>query len=79
MFELNTTLWALNVVLALGTIYAWYQFALVLARQCDTCSVDLKENPFRSKCFVGAIFFSLGFVLALNASLIQGLFNIIQA
>ncbi|MCR4330875.1 MAG: hypothetical protein NUV49_03280, partial [Patescibacteria group bacterium] len=66
MFDLNTTVYALVVVLALGTIYAWYQFALVLARQCDTCSVDLKASPFKSKCFVGAIFFSIAFVLALN-------------
>lgn len=74
MFDVITTLWALDVVLVLGTIYAWYQFALVLGRQCDTCSVDLKANPFKSKCFIGAIFFSLALILTLNASLLQGLF-----
>lgn len=74
MFDITATLWTLDVVLVLGTIYAWYQFALVLARQCDTCSVDLKANPFKSKCFVGAIFFSLALILAINASFLQGLF-----
>lgn len=74
MFDLNTTVYALIVVLALGTIYAWYQFALVLARRCDTCSVDLKASPFKSKCFVGAIFFSIAFVLALNTAFLMGLF-----
>jgi len=74
MFDLSTTVYALVVVLALGTIYAWYQFALVLARRCDTCSVDLKASPFKSKCFVGAIFFSVAFVLAVNTALLMGLF-----
>ena len=74
MFDLNTTVYALLIVLALGTIYAWYQFALVLARRCDTCSVELKASPFKSKCFVGAIFFSIAFVLALNTAFLMGLF-----
>ena len=74
MFDLSTTVYALVVVLALGTIYAWYQFALVLARRCDTCSVDLKASPFKSKCFVGVIFFSVAFVLAVNTALLMGLF-----
>lgn len=74
MFDINTTVYALIIVLALGTIYSWYQFTLVLARKCDTCSLDLKENPFKSKCFVGAIFFSIAFVLSTNAGLLLGLF-----
>jgi len=72
MFDINTTIYALVVILALGTIYAWYQFALVLGRKCDTCSVSLKTSPFKSKCFVGAIFFSLSFILALNAAFLIG-------
>ncbi len=74
MFDINTTVGALIIVLLMGTIYAWYQFILVLARRCDTCSLDLKENPFKSKCFVGAIFFSVAFVLSINAGLLLGLF-----
>jgi len=73
MFDINTTIWALVIVLSLGTIYSWYQFALVLARKCDTCSVGLKEGPFKSKCFVGAIFFSVSLVLALNAGFLVGI------
>lgn len=74
MFDINTTIWTLIIVLILGTIYAWYQFALVLARKCDTCSLDLKESPFKSKCFVGAIFFSIALVLSINAGLLLNLF-----
>ena len=68
-----TTVYTLLLVLALGTAYAWYQFALVLARRCDTCSADLKASPFRSKCFVGALFFSAALVLAINAAALLGL------
>lgn len=74
MFDINTTVYALIIVLALGTVYSWYQFALVLARKCDTCSPDLKESPFKSKCFVGAIFFSVALVLSINAGLLLNLF-----
>lgn len=74
MFDINTMIWTLIIVLILGTIYAWYQFALVLARKCDTCSLDLKESPFKSKCFVGAIFFSIALVLSINAGLLLNLF-----
>ncbi|MCB9802425.1 hypothetical protein H6761_00190 [Candidatus Nomurabacteria bacterium] len=68
--DLKTTIYILNVVLALGTIYAWYQFAKVVMNKCDTCSVGLHQNPFKSKCFVGAVFFSLAFVFALYALII---------
>ncbi len=68
--NLQTTLYVLNVVLALGTIYAWYQFYKVVANQCDTCSIDLHKNPFKSKCFVGAVFFTLAFILALYSLLL---------
>jgi hypothetical protein len=67
MFDLQTTIYVLVAVLVLGTIYSWYQFALVLARRCDTCSVSLQDSPFKSKCFIGALFFSVALVLALNA------------
>ena len=67
MLDLSQTIYSLVAVLTLGTIYAWYQFALVLARKCDTCSVSLQESPFKSKCFVGAIFFSVALALSLNA------------
>jgi len=65
--DLTTVLHTLLAVLALGTIYAWYQFALVVKNRCDTCSVDLHQSPFKSKCFVGAVFFTLAFLLALYA------------
>ncbi len=65
--DILTTLQVLALVLALGTAYSWYQFYKVLAKKCDTCSVDLHQSPFKSKCFVGAVFFTAAFVLALYA------------
>jgi len=65
--DLQTTLCTLNVVLATGTAYAWYQFYMVVRDKCDTCSIGLSKNPFKSKCFVGAVFFTLAFALALYA------------
>ena len=64
---LITILQLLNIVLLGGTLYSWYQFYKVLAKKCDTCSVDLHTSPFRSKCFVGALFFTASFALALYA------------
>jgi len=68
--SLNTTLYALVVVLALGTIYAWYQFYKVYKNECDTCSVDLHQSPFKSKCFVGAVFFTVSYVLSFYSFLL---------
>ena len=65
--DLQNVLYLLNVVLALGTIYAWYQFYIVVANKCDTCSVGLHQSPFKSKCFTGAVFFTLAFALAVWA------------
>ncbi|OGD70162.1 hypothetical protein A3I18_02295 [Candidatus Campbellbacteria bacterium RIFCSPLOWO2_02_FULL_35_11] len=63
--QLITVLQLLILVLSLGTIYAWYQFYQVLVKRCDTCSVGLMESPFKSKCFVGAVFFTLSLALAI--------------
>ena len=68
--DLLTVLQWLVGVLALGTLYAWYQFWLVIKNKCDTCSVDLYQSPFRSKCFVGAVFFTVAFGFALYALLL---------
>ena len=64
---LDNVLYALVVVLGTGTLYAWYQFYKVVANKCDTCSVDLHQNPFKSKCFTGAVFFTLSLLLAFYA------------
>lgn len=72
MFDIMTTAYLLDAVLIMGTAFSWYQFALVLARKCDTCSVGLKTSPFKSKCFVGAIFFSIALALAINISFLLG-------
>lgn len=51
------------VILFLGTAYAWYNWYLVLVGRCETCSVSVHDKPFTSKCFVGAIFFTLALVV----------------
>lgn len=68
--DLKNVLYLLNIVLAGGVAYSWYQFYKVVANKCDTCSIDLHKSPFKSKCFVGAVFFTLAFVLALWALLL---------
>lgn len=67
---LKEVIYALVVVLGLGTLYAWYQFYKVVANKCDTCSVDLHQNPFKSKCFTGAVFFTLSMALAIWAAIL---------
>lgn len=51
------------VVLLAGTIYAWYNWYLVLVGKCKTCSISVHENPFSSKCFWGALFFTGAFIV----------------
>ena len=59
----------LVIVLAGGTAFAWYQFSLEFRGYCKACSgskcsSEVKQNPFFSKCFVGALFFTFSFILA---------------
>lgn len=71
--ELITTIKLLVAVLAGGTIFAWYQFAKILISRKDVCSACVPgqpceaKRPFRSKCFVGAVFFTLALGLAVYA------------
>ena len=65
--DLKIVLEILTAVLGAGTAYAWYQFYKVVVNKCDTCSVGLHESPFKSKCFVGAVFFTISFVLSCYA------------
>jgi hypothetical protein len=62
-------IWLEFIVLLAGTTYAWYNWYLVLKGECKTCSVGVHENPFTSKCFWGALFFTLA--LAINATLLM--------
>jgi len=63
--DILTVTYLLLAILGLGTIYVWYQFYKIIKNQCDTCSVGLHQSPFRSKCFVGAIFFTIAFALSI--------------
>ncbi len=71
MLNVNTTIYILVLVLAGGTIFAWTQFYMEFKGYCKscsdkTCSPELRKNPFLSKCFVGAIFFTLALSLAVR-------------
>ncbi|MCW9054708.1 MAG: hypothetical protein OQJ98_01880 [Candidatus Pacebacteria bacterium] len=61
--SIEQTLLALAAVLALGGTYAWVQFVFSLLRH----SSELEGKPLRSKCFIGAVIFTLGFLLAIHA------------
>lgn len=65
--DLITILNTLVGVLTLGTLYAWYQFYQVLVKRCDTCFVGLIDSPFKSKCFVGAVFFTAALAISIYA------------
>ncbi len=49
-------------ILTGGTLFAWYQWYLEYFKDCKTC---LGEKQFISKCFLGAIFFTLALILNL--------------
>ena len=61
--NLETLILVELVILLVGTTYAWYNWYLVLKGRCKTCSVSVHDNPFTSKCFVGAIFFTLALLI----------------
>lgn len=61
--SVDQILLALSAVLALGALYAWVQFALFLVKRVP----GVRAHPFRSKCFVGATIFSVGFALSIYA------------
>jgi hypothetical protein len=71
--ELATVLNILTIVLAGGTIFAWYQFVVILIKKKDSCAVCVSGgncesvHPFRSKCFTGAVFFTIAFALSVYA------------
>lgn len=58
------------IILAFGTIFAWFNFARELIGWlkeggCTTgCSLNF-ANPFLSACFFGAIFFTAAFILGI--------------
>lgn len=76
MLDIISTIYILVGVLVCGTVFAWFQFYMVYRGYCKACSdkacsPELKKNPFVSKCFVGAVFFSVA--LGLSIRLLVGL------
>lgn len=54
-------LYVQGLILAGGTIFAWYQWVNEYFFGCTSCSTVPKQ--FFSKCFIGALFFTAAFVL----------------
>ncbi|MFA5413506.1 MAG: hypothetical protein WC348_03125 [Patescibacteria group bacterium] len=58
------------VVLLLGTLFAWGNFAYELynwlnARTCTLgCPTYFSPNPFLTPCFFGALFFATAFIFS---------------
>lgn len=56
-------------ILLIGTVFAWVNFGIELVdwlneRACSTgCSVGL-VNPFKTPCFLGALFFLGAFIIS---------------
>ncbi len=61
--DINTLVLLEFLVLLVGTIYAWYNWVLVLLGRCKTCSVSVHDSPFTSKCFWGALFFTVALLI----------------
>ncbi len=61
--SIATLIWLNFIILLSGTGYAWYNWILVLQGKCKTCSVGVHEKPYTSKCFVGAIFFTVALLV----------------
>ena len=81
---LNNILWVQFIILLGGTIFAWYQWYKVYKQakvcgpscahpdpNCQTCFNP--EKPFSSKCFFGAIFFTIGLIFNIWALYILNL------
>ena len=62
--EIETILKLLIIILLCGTSFAWYQTYQVFAKKDIACSGDKCGNIFTSKCFIGAVFFTVAFSLA---------------
>ncbi len=67
MINLITILYILTITLGAGTIFAWYQVYKIANKKEGACVGDECGNLFTSKCFVGAIFFTIAFSLAIYA------------
>jgi len=67
--SLSIVLYALTVVLLGGTVFAWYEFYLTTKDITKACRPGGGgcSSPFHSKCFVGAMFFTVAFMLSVYA------------
>lgn len=56
------------IILGVGTLFAWYNFGTELYSwlNASVCTLGCTPgvNPFLTPCFYGAIFFTLGFIVA---------------
>lgn len=63
MGNIQLLLYSLTAILLGGTLFAWYQFTVVW--RDHKCGVSNCNNPWTSKCFIGAIFFTVALGIAL--------------
>ncbi|HBM45601.1 TPA: hypothetical protein DDZ75_01345 [Patescibacteria group bacterium] len=61
--ELSTVLYILTGVLLSGVLFAWYNVYLEIKNKCSTCNPE-GGSIFWSKCFWGAMFFTIAFALS---------------
>ena len=65
MQNIQYILYFLAVILVTGTLFAWYQFTVVWREH--KCGQGTCDNPWTSKCFIGAVFFTLALGVTLYA------------
>ncbi len=65
--ELINVLYLLVTVLFGGTVFAWVNVFLEFTKVCKACNTE-GVNIFWSKCFWGAMFFTLSFILSVYAT-----------
>lgn len=58
---MKNLLFAQLLVLLGGTAFAWYQWYMEYFQHCEPCSGE--EAQFFSKCFLGAVFFTIALIL----------------
>jgi hypothetical protein len=66
MNKVRTLLYLQFFVLLGGTLFAWYQWYMEYFQECDSCSGE--TGKLFTKCFLGALFFTMALVLNIASS-----------
>lgn len=68
--ELINVLYVLVGVLLGGTLFAWYNVYLEYKHKCSSCNVE-GGSIFWSKCFWGALFFTIAYILSVYSLMLM--------